>query len=574
MHLLAILTFYGMAVLVIAGGLLALFQIGRVGLMQVSHWLRRMPAPPQVSSDDYKKMADVAGIPTSPSDLLLSATPIGHVKTLGSGLALLSRDPNLNFFGVVIGGLIGRLWYMMALLLLALGGVLRLEGIHYYWPQWLAGLGVTFYFYIIGGYFVAYLIGRTIGSEQRSFNGARFAFELAVARRGYWFDNRNDVNHYHEYVKSLQGALKVLDCSLNKIGNAPTSEHDRWQAMTIQYYRSLVLATLSRYDDALKALEAARRLTELLKGSPLWDADVDEEHVTESQLLFLEGELLATHADQEGARALFEQSRSIDLKLEDHPGVKLNEERLAAISATSLSSHRAPTTRAHCGPATRRRAAARIAATAPETCDPAAPGSRGSASSSHTAVVNADRSAPRPQGEPAQPALHVNAGRPMPTALTARRTPPMWRAAKRAATDQLVKALDERIMVFIGSSDAAAVLDKVALRNVKDLSWILARPAADEPQADLRALCVVAWMHWCRSQALPLGLDRDDFQASLRYFSQILPVMPDGVPSFVRQYLAQASTPTGQVTDQEISINREYERSRRLCRLDARRYSA
>ena len=569
MHLLAIFTFYGMAVLLIVGGLLVFFRIGRVGLMQVSHWLRRMPAPPQLSS---KEIVGAAGIPTSLPDLLLSATPIGHVKTLGSGLSSLSRDPNLKFVRVVIGGLPGALWYMMVFLFFALSEVLHLEGIHYYWPQWLAGLGVTSYFYIIGGYFVAYFIGRTIGSEQRSFNRARFAFELVVARRGYWFENRNDADHYHEYVKSLQGALRELDRILNRIGDTPASELDRYQAMTVQYYRSLVLATLSRYDDALKALEEARRLTELLQGSQLWD--VDEEQVTESQILFLKGELLATHGDREGARALFEQSRSIDLKLEDGPGVKLNEERLAAISATSLSSHRAATTRPHCGPATRRRAAARIAATAPATCDPAAPGSRGSTSSSHGAVVNADHSAPRPQGEPAQPALHVNAGPPMPTASTARRTPPMWRAARRAATDQLVKALDERIIVFLGSSDAAAVRDAVALRNVKELSWILARPTADEPQADLRALCVLAWMHWCQSQALPPGKNRADFQASLRYFSQILPVMPDAVPSFVRQYLAQASTPTGQVADQEISIDREYERSRRLCRLDARRYSA
>ena len=145
----------------------------------------------------------------------------------------------------------------------------------------------------------------------------------------------------------------------------------------------------------------------------------------------------------------------------------------------------------------------------------------------------------------------------------------MWRAARGTATDQLVKALDERIMAFVESSDATAVLDKVALRKAAELSWILAQPPADKPQADLRALCVLAWLHWCRRQALPPGQDRDDFLASLRYFSQILPVTPDAVPGLVRQYLAQANMTTGQVIDQGISISPEYERARRLCHLDA-----
>ena len=109
----------------------------------------------------------------------------------------------------------------------------------------------------------------------------------------------------------------------------------------------------------------------------------------------------------------------------------------------------------------------------------------------------------------------------------------MWRAARGTATDQLVKALDERIMAFVESSDATAVLNKVALRKAAELSWILAQPPADKPQADLRALCVLAWLHWCRRQALPPGQDRDDFLASLRYFSQILPVTPDAVPGLV-----------------------------------------
>jgi HEAT repeats len=509
--------FYGQAVLVLIGGPAYFFRIGRAGMVQVMRWYRRMPAPPQLSSDDYKKMAGLAGIPTSPSDLLLSSTPIGQMETFGSGFTLLTRSRGLAFVGAVIGGLFGRLWYIMALSLIALSVVLHQEGIHYYWPQWLTGLGVTsvtISFYIIGLWFVAYLIGRKIGSPQRSYNTACLAFDRVVSRRGYWFDNRNDADHYHEYIDSLEGALRELDRSLNKIGEAPTSEVDRWQAITILYQRSLVQATLGRYDDARKALEAARRLTESLKGSSLWGTDVDQEQVTESQLLFLKGELLVVCGDRERARPLFEQSRSIDLKLGDRAGVKLNEERLAAISAPSPSSRRAATMPAHNGPATSQShqvAAARIAATAPATRDRATPGSRQSTPRSHSAVVNADHGASRPQGEPAQPALHVNAGWPMP-ASTARTTPRMrlWpkpNVSKLAAKRDLVGLIKARDywhrevvtqMCLANQAEHTIGPQTRALSRLRNAGLL----PADVPVTIRSALSVYAKATWKRDRAM------------------------------------------------------------------------
>lgn len=188
MMILGILAFYGLAVLLSVGGLAFFFRIGRVGPAQFRSY--RMPAPQRLTSDDYDAIADVVGIPTSPSDLLLSFTPIGWVSTFVAWLFLLVRRPSLAFIGIIIGGLFGKLWYMMSIPLLALEIVLLQTGVSYR-PQWIVpGLKwETAISYIIGGYFVAYFIGKAVGSRQRSFNTARLAYERVVARRGYWFDN-------------------------------------------------------------------------------------------------------------------------------------------------------------------------------------------------------------------------------------------------------------------------------------------------------------------------------------------------------------------------------------------------
>jgi hypothetical protein len=99
--------------------------------------------------------------------------------------------------------------------------------------------------------------------------------------------------------------------------------------MVTQYQRSLLLATIGCYGQALQALAAAQTLKRSLAGSDLWDRD--EEQVTESQMLFLEGELILTQGDRDRARTLFQRSRSIDMELGDDAGVELNDRRLATI---------------------------------------------------------------------------------------------------------------------------------------------------------------------------------------------------------------------------------------------------
>ncbi len=339
MVVLAILTFYGSLVVGFGGGLVFFFRVGRFGKVQILTWWRSTPPPRRLSAEDYKKIGDVVGIPTSLSDFLLSLTPIGWMKTFGSGLSLLSRSPDLAFAAAIIGlgGLFGRLWYMAALLLLSLNVVVRQEGIEY-WPQWMTAIRVTpltGILYVIAGYLAAYISGRLIGSPRRRFDTARASYDRVVSQKGYWFDNRGEAAHYQDSVVVLRHALRTFDRVLSDLGGEPAPldephrELARQQAMVTQYQRSLLLATIGRYGQALQALAAAQTLKRSLAGSDLWDRD--EEQVTESQMLFLEGELILTQGDRDRARTLFQRSRSIDMELGDDAGVELNDRRLATI---------------------------------------------------------------------------------------------------------------------------------------------------------------------------------------------------------------------------------------------------
>lgn len=56
----------------------------------------------------FDALYDVASIPTSPSDILLTGTPVGPVKTYGSLLQLLAREPKLAFAAVIVGRRFGE----------------------------------------------------------------------------------------------------------------------------------------------------------------------------------------------------------------------------------------------------------------------------------------------------------------------------------------------------------------------------------------------------------------------------------------------------------------------------------
>jgi hypothetical protein len=146
----AILAFYGLLVCGLGGGMAFFHQVGRIGLTQALHVMIPMSGV-QFSGDDWKRLADITWLPTSFSDLFLSPTPAGWVKTFGSVLAPLSRYPGIAFVQAMISGLVGKIWYAVSLRLLALnialGPALR------YWPQWLTASRATpvnSVFYVMG----------------------------------------------------------------------------------------------------------------------------------------------------------------------------------------------------------------------------------------------------------------------------------------------------------------------------------------------------------------------------------------------------------------------------------------
>ena len=124
-------------------------------------------------------------------------------------------------------------------------------------------------------------------------------------------------------------ALREYQQLLKTPDYASESELSRYNTMIVHYQRALLLATLARYDDALAALMNARQLKESLSDSTMWDPNERPEF--ESQMSFLEGELLLVQGDRERACALFLQSKQIDQEVGDTAGVEKNDARLAQI---------------------------------------------------------------------------------------------------------------------------------------------------------------------------------------------------------------------------------------------------
>ena len=220
-----------------------------------------------------------------------------------------------------------KIWYAVSLPLLALN--LALGPALRYWPRWLTANHVTpgnSIYYIIEGYFCAYVLGRLVGSPVQTFNDVRKSFEEIRNSLGDWFDHREAIEHYKGVTKSLQEILSKYDKLLSgQLDQNSGSEESRQHAMAIQYERSLVLATLSRYDSALNALKEAQRLRIQLKGY----LSSDESQELKSDMLFLEGELLITQGQQERARELFERSKAIDIARNDTARIELTDKRLA-----------------------------------------------------------------------------------------------------------------------------------------------------------------------------------------------------------------------------------------------------
>ncbi len=332
MHVLAVLTFYGLLVSSTVGGLVFFFRVGRFGTDQVGHLIdSTLAAAPEVTSEDLKGAAGVAtGLPTSIPDFLLWLTPIGWLMGVRSCIILFNRSPSYALSVALIGGFIGKLWYTVSIPLFALEIGL---GTHArYWPQWFTANHVTngrALLYVTILWLGAYVLGRSFGSSARTYNSALASYKRTCRPLGDWFDNRGDATHYQQCTKSLLRVLAKFDKVLAELGEHPATELGQQRVMMVQYQRAVLLATLARYDQALEALQESRRLKALIEGSPHLSPDEDQR--MESSLLFVEGELLAVEGKREPARLLFERSKSIDIARGDSDGVQLNDDRLAAV---------------------------------------------------------------------------------------------------------------------------------------------------------------------------------------------------------------------------------------------------
>ena len=240
-----------------------------------------------------------------------SATPVGTVKTYGSLVQLIARDPKLAFAAVIVGRRFGLILYISAICLLALQCLLLLKGVAYR-PLWIAqpgGATVIAVAGLLAACFIAYITGKRVGSPISSFNAARLSCDRIVSSHGYWFDNRHDPDHYKDDHNFLLGALRDYERLLNALDEAPESEFSRYNTMVVHYQRALLLATLARYDDALAALSNARQLKESLSGSTMWDPN--EEPEFESRICSWKGNSCWLAGIESGhARSFYSRGRS------------------------------------------------------------------------------------------------------------------------------------------------------------------------------------------------------------------------------------------------------------------------
>ena len=97
----------------------------------------------------------------------------------------------------------------------------------------------------------------------------------------------------------------------------------------------------------------------------------------------------------------------------------------------------------------------------------------------------------------------------------------------------LLGAVRARVEACIEHGDTSSVAEPAALDEAAEL-WLAAQL---EPDSRLEIIYVLAWLHWCRYQVLPEGLDREDRAAALEFFEMVGKTRPDLVPAGVSRIL-------------------------------------
>lgn len=237
------------------------------------------------------------------------------------------------------------LWFRVSVLMCAAYLALSLTGVRYEpdLPSWLGSpTPSSVMLVLVGGYLSAYLLGKLLGSPQRSFNQLRLSYEGVILRQGYWFDHRGDADHYRNSMETLLATLDGYDQILSELVRSLGSAISYQQAMTVQYQRALLLATISRYDDARRALLEAQNYEESLSSkdaSLLGSKDAsllaaNEARVMKAKMLFLDGELSIVLGDLGRASLSLQASKAINEQLGRHDLVGETNERLATIGAS------------------------------------------------------------------------------------------------------------------------------------------------------------------------------------------------------------------------------------------------
>ena len=330
----SIISFYASLVFGFGFGLIVFYRIGRVGLVQFFYWLSGSPPLNIDSNADKELLLDAIGIPSSTTGLLASIFGLGNVNSFITLYSYFLKNigHRLFYFSTLFGKIFSRLWIILGVPSIILAIIVSRTEDDYF-PKWLNDIGITtqmqFFMIILLLYFFAYFIGRLLGSPQRKFNKARIEYERIVASAGYWFDYHNSEKHFYKFKSSLE----KINASYSEILSSLNLNHlemNTQQLMILHYQRALLLATLNDYQGALKALKLSQRLKESLGNSDVWD--YNEQLVFESQLLFLQGELVFLVGDKWESRNLFRKSLEIDKSLNDREGISKNMERLEELN--------------------------------------------------------------------------------------------------------------------------------------------------------------------------------------------------------------------------------------------------
>lgn len=113
-------------------------------------------------------------------------------------------------------------------------------------------------------------------------------------------------------------------------------------------------------------------------------------------------------------------------------------------------------------------------------------------------------------------------------------------AELEARNHKVLESMDARFREYNegGQVDKSLVLSPEATKEAHDLWLQESRPDGNIP---MRARQALAWFHWARYMAQPVGEDVNDLQAATVLFAPVFLAAPGEVPDEIRAYLVTGS---------------------------------